>query len=370
MEALGFGSLRGQLASLVAEKAAESAKRKDAEAEAARQTSKRARCEQDRASLQADAEKAAEAAQSELRQLRAAYDQLLSDHEQEAEQRQAAQGQLKSGSEKVSKLAAELVAVQTAARTVAAKLSQAEVKVSGFSHASASFEQSYNTVQQQIAQIRSAGEKHAEHQKELQQANTALVDALRKSDAELSGYRDRDDASARSTERATAEKERAQQQNSLLEAEIIRLKRELELEKELNRRNASVVQHAESERASVLHILAEYDKIDALRPPANETKGADDRQQEIAAVESSSAPCTETGKHDEITSPRDASAASEEAAVSSNGSEDAALTCVEMDSSDMQQQESATAATVAAATSDDVTDAAAQQVDGPMTGPG
>lgn len=261
---LGFGSLRGQLASLVAEKAQEASKRKEAELECTRESAKRVRSENDQAASLADAEQRMESAQAELRALRSDYEQLRSDHEQESERREIAEGQLKSTSESAKKLAAELALSQAATRTIAAKLSQAEVQSSGFAHAERSFEQNYNTVQQQIAQIRSASEKHTEHLKELQQTNASLADALRQSDAELSGYRDRDDAASKAIERAVEEKEAAQQKNSLAEAEILRCKRELELEKEANQHSVLTVQQVESERASMLHVIAEYERIHAL----------------------------------------------------------------------------------------------------------
>ena len=261
---LGFGSLRGQLASLVAEKAQEAAKRKEAELECARESAKRVRLEKDQAALLTDAEQRMESAHAELRALRSAYEQLRSDHEQESHRREIAEEQLKSLSESAKKLAAELALSQAATRTIAAKLSQAEVQSSGFAHAERSFEQNYTTVQQQIAQIRSESEKHTEHLKELQQTNSSLADALRQSDAELSGYRNRDDAAAKAIERAVEEKEAAQQKNSLAEAEILRLKRALELEIEATQRSVLTVQLVESERASMLHMIAEYERIHAL----------------------------------------------------------------------------------------------------------
>ena len=160
---------------------------------------------------------------------------------------------------------AELQASQTSTRTTAAKLSAAEVQASGFSHASASFEQNYNTVQRQIAQIRAASEKQTEHLNELQQTNSALSDALQKSDAELSIYRDRDDAGAKAIQQALEQKEAVHHKNLHAEAEISRLKRELELEKELNQHNALAMQQVESERASVVHVIAEYNRITALQ---------------------------------------------------------------------------------------------------------
>lgn len=262
---LGFGSLRGQLASLVAEKAQEAAKRKDAEAECAQQSAKRARSEKDLAVLVADAEQRMEAAQSELRALRSTYEQLRSDHEQERERREIAEEQLKTSSESTKKLAAELALSQAAMRTTAAKLSQAEVQSSGFAHASASYEQNYSAVQRQIAQIQSASEKHTEHLKELQQANTLLADALRKSDGELSSFRDRDDVAAKAIQQAAADKEAAQQTQSLAEAENLKLTRELELEKQASQRNALTVQQVESERANLLQVIMEYDRIIALQ---------------------------------------------------------------------------------------------------------
>lgn len=273
---LGFGSLRGQLASLVAEKAQEASKRKDAEAECAAACAKRARSEKDQAALLTDAEQRTESAQSELRSLRSTVEQLRSDHEQERERREIAEEQLKMSSESAKKLAAELSLSQAATRATAAKLSQAEVQSSGFAHASASYEQNYNTVQQQIVQIQSASEKHTEHLYELQQTNTSLVDALRKSDGELSSYRDRDDVAAKAIQQAFDDKEAAQQKNLLTEAENLRLRREIELEKQAGQRNALTVQQVESERANMLQVIAEYDRIIALKNVQSESGGVEE----------------------------------------------------------------------------------------------
>ena len=90
-------------------------------------------------------------------------------------------------------------------------------------------------------------------------------EALRKSEAELGGYREREDESRRVAQQAIAEKENAMQASVVAEGEILKLRRELELEVQMNRRSDATLKCAESERTNVLRIMDEYAKIDAVR---------------------------------------------------------------------------------------------------------
>lgn len=346
---LGFGSLRGQLVSIVTEKEQESKKREGAEAEAEAQRRKATKLEQEKESLQGATDARMDQAQGELRALQSAYEQLRSAQSAEAEQQQAAQGQLAAAQDKVKSLAAELVAVQTAARSSTSKLSQAEVQMSGFTHASASFEQNYNAIQQQIALIREGREQNSEALGQMKKANESLVAALRKSEAELSGHREREDTAARAAARAIDEKQKAQLQSALAEAEILRLQREHQLEVELNRRNLATTQHAEAERANVLHIIAEYEKIDALHlpppllavaatplaaePAANEPATAGPSGEASAGAELSMADAADTAG-DAETSAKEAAAVTPEAdaaAAAEEGKEIAVEACNDAD---------------------------------------
>ena len=262
---LGFGNLRAQLATIVAEKTQESKKRAAAETAAESLRQKLQKVEAEKAALKSGKDQRTEQAQAELQSLHAVYEKLRADQARAADEHQSTSSELEQAREKCKSLAAELVAATTETRQATSRLNQAEIQMSGFTHASASFESNYNTVQAQIKAIREARNQNDSAQTQLRQANEKLSEALRKSEAELGGYREREDESRRVAQQAIAEKENAMQASVVAEGEILKLRRELELEGQMNRRSDATLKCAESERTNVLRIMDEYAKIDAVR---------------------------------------------------------------------------------------------------------
>ena len=206
---LGFGNLRAQLATIVAEKTQESKKRGAAEAAAESLRQKLQKVEAEKAALKSGKDQRTEQAQAELQSLHAVYEKLRADQARAADEHQSTSSELEQAREKCKSLAAELVAATTETRQATSRLNQAEIQMSGFTHASASFESNYNTVQAQIKAIREARNQNDSAQTQLRQANEKLSEALRKSEAELGGYREREDESRRVAQQAIAEKENA-----------------------------------------------------------------------------------------------------------------------------------------------------------------